>query len=208
MPAIPLKIAILVSGSGRTLQNLIDLQRSGKLDVDIRLVIASRPNLGGTDKAIAAGLPHAVVNTKDFPSIEAFSDRIFQLCDDSDAELVVLAGWLSLLRVPERYRGRVINIHPSLLPRFGGKGMYGHRVHESVLAAGCAESGCTVHLVDDSYDGGPIILQLKCPVLPGDTADTLAARVFEEEKKALPEAIRTFARNYRGSDVTSRSGDR
>ena len=195
MPAAPLKIAVLISGSGRTLQNLIDLQRERKLDIDIRLVIASRPNLGGSEKAVTARLPHAIVNAKDFPSVEAFSERIFQLCDDAKAELVVLAGWLSLLRIPGKYRGRVINIHPSLLPNFGGKGMYGHRVHEAVLAAGCTESGCTVHVVDDSYDSGPILLQLKCPVLPGDTPDTLAARVFEEEKKALPEVIRRWTRH-------------
>jgi phosphoribosylglycinamide formyltransferase-1 len=115
---------------------------------------------------------------------------VFELCDEAGADLVVLAGWLSLLILPDRYRGRVLNIHPSLLPSFGGKGMYGHKVHQAVIDYGCKVSGCTVHFVDDTYDTGPIVLQRACAVLAADTADALAARVFEEEKVAYPEAIR------------------
>jgi folate-dependent phosphoribosylglycinamide formyltransferase PurN len=107
-------------------------------------------------------------------------------------DLICLAGWLSLLIIPPQYAGRIINIHPSLLPSFGGRGMYGHRVHQAVLDAGCKVSGCTVHFVDATYDTGPIIVQRACPVLEADAADELAHRVFEEEKIAYPQAIRLF----------------
>jgi phosphoribosylglycinamide formyltransferase-1 len=117
---------------------------------------------------------------------------VFARCDDARADLVCLAGWLSLLALPASYQGRVMNIHPALLPGFGGKGMYGHNVHAAVLAHGCRVSGCTVHFVDERYDNGPIIVQRTCPVLDDDTPDTLAHRVFEEEKIAYPEAIRLF----------------
>jgi folate-dependent phosphoribosylglycinamide formyltransferase PurN len=119
-----------------------------------------------------------------------FSERVFSVIEEFNADLVCLAGWLCLLKIPDRWAGRVINIHPSLLPRFGGKGMYSQKVHQAVIDAGCTTSGCTVHYVDNQYDNGPIILQRTCAVLPGDTASTLAARVFEEEKIAYPQAIR------------------
>ena len=188
----PLKIAVLLSGSGRTLQNLIDLRAAGHLDIDVQTVIASRPDLGGSEKAIRAQLAHHVVDRKAFPDLHEFSTRVFALCDEAGVDLVVLAGWLSLLILPDRYRGRVMNIHPSLLPSFGGKGMYGRKVHQAVIDAGCKVSGCTVHFVDATYDTGPIVLQRTCPVYEDDTADALAARVFEEEKIALPEAIRLY----------------
>src|SRR5207302_6934776 len=113
-------------------------------------------------------------------------------CDDAGTQLVALAGWLSLLQVPPRYDHRIMNIHPALLPSFGGKGMYGHRVHQAVLDYGCKVSGCTVHFVDGSYDNGPVILQRTCAVMDNDTAEDLAHRVFDEECIAYPEAIRLF----------------
>ncbi len=125
--------------------------------------------------------------------MDAFSHEIFRLCDEAHADLVCLAGWLSLLSLAETYRGRIMNIHPALLPAFGGKGMFGHHVHEAVLAHGCRVSGCTVHFVDGQYDNGPIIVQRTCPVMEDDTPDALAHRVFEQEKEAYPEAIRLFA---------------
>jgi phosphoribosylglycinamide formyltransferase-1 len=149
--------------------------------------------LGGLERAVAADIPTAVVERKTFDDVAAFSQTIFRLCDGVRADLVLLAGWLQLLRIPAMYEGRVMNIHPALLPKFGGKGMWGHHVHEAVLAAGERESGCTVHLVNNEYDAGPVVLQRACPVLPGDTPDTLAARVFEEEKLAYPDAVRAFA---------------
>ncbi len=120
---------------------------------------------------------------------------MFELIDEANVDLVCLAGWLCLLDVPEKWLGKVMNIHPALLPSFGGKGMYGHRVHQAVIDHGCKISGCTVHFVDNTYDNGPIILQRVCPVLDNDSADALARRVFEEEKIAYPEAIRLFAQN-------------
>ena len=133
MPRTPLNIAVLLSGSGRTLQNLIDERAAGRLDIDIRLVIASRAGIGGIDRAVAAGVPHHVVDRKSFPDLNRFSERIFSLCDEARVDLICLAGWLNLLVIPPRFAGRIINIHPSLLPRFGGKGMYGHRVHQAVI---------------------------------------------------------------------------
>jgi phosphoribosylglycinamide formyltransferase-1 len=187
-----LNIAVLLSGTGRTLQNLIDERAAGRLDIDIRCVIASRPNLGGSERAIKAGLPSFVVDRKSCGDIQAFSSQIFALCDQAKVDLICLAGWLNLLVIPPQYDGRVINIHPSLLPSFGGKGMYGGKVHQAVIDYGCKVTGCTVHFVDATYDNGPVILQRTCPVLDNDTADDLGQRLFEIEKLAFPEAIRLF----------------
>jgi len=192
MAKTPLILGVLASGSGRTLQNFIELQAAGHLETCIGVVIASRPGLGVLDKAAAAGLRSFVVDPRTFPSPRLCAERIFSLLDAAAVDLVCLAGWLSLLEVPQAYRARVMNIHPALLPGFGGKGMYGHHVHQGVLDAGCKISGCTVHFVDSTYDTGPIIVQRTCPVLEADSADTLAARVFEEEKLAYPQAIRLF----------------
>lgn len=187
-----LNLAVLISGGGTTLQNLIDLIAVGRLKARINCVIASRPGIRGIDRAKAAGLPVHVVVRKEFGSIEAFSDRIFSLCHEANVELVCLGGWLTLLKIPDEWIGKVMNIHPALLPKFGGKGMFGHYVHEAVIAQRETESGCTVHFVNNEYDAGPMILQRRCPVLPDDTPDTLAARVFEQEKLAYPEAIELF----------------
>ena len=188
-----LKLAVLLSGSGTTLQNIIDVSRSGQLDASVELVIASSSGLKGTDRASAEGLKNTVIPRKQFPDVASFSREVFAQIDNVNADLICLAGWLCLLDIPQKYIGRMMNIHPSLLPSFGGKGMYGHFVHEAVLAHGCKVSGCTVHFVDNTYDTGPIILQRTCPVEETDTPDTLAARVFEQEKLAYPEAIRLFA---------------
>jgi phosphoribosylglycinamide formyltransferase-1 len=190
----PLKLAVLVSGGGTTLQNLLDVITAGQLDAEVRVVIGSKPGIKGLQRAADARVMNFVVQRSDFESLEAFSAQVFKLIEDAEADLVVLGGWLSLLRIPPSYIGRVINIHPALLPSFGGKGMYGRRVHEAAIAHGCKISGCTVHFVDDTYDNGPIILQRTCPVEDDDTPESLAARVFEQEKIAYPEAIRLFQR--------------
>jgi phosphoribosylglycinamide formyltransferase-1 len=192
MPQPLLNLAVLVSGSGTTLQNLIDLIAEGKLDARIRLVIGSRPGIGGIQRAAGAGIPHAIVERSRHESLASFSREVFTHCDKAEAGLVCMGGWLSLLDLPHAYAGRVMNIHPALLPSFGGKGMYGRRVHQAVLDHGCKVSGCTVHFVDASYDSGPIILQRSCPVAEDDSPETLAHRVFEEEKIAYPQAIRLF----------------
>ena len=193
MPSVPPKLAVLISGGGTTLANLIARTADGTLDATIEVVIASRPGVGGIDKATAAGLPTYVAARAAFADVAAFSDHVFSVCEAAEVDLVCLAGWLSLLKIPPDWTGRVLNIHPALLPKYGGQGMYGRRVHEAVLAAGEAESGCTVHVVTDEYDAGPVVVQRRCPVLPGDTADTLAQRVFEQECTAYPEAIARVA---------------
>ena len=188
-----LRLAVLVSGSGTTLQNLIDQIARGELCAKIVKVIGSRDALGSEPRTTAAGIDYEVIRRRDFASIDHFSDRIFAACDAAHVDLVVCAGWLALLVIPPRYDGRIINVHPSLLPKFGGKGMFGHHVHEAVLAAGERVTGCTVHFLDNEYDNGPIILQRTIDVSPTDDASTLAARVQAEERIALPEAIRRIA---------------
>jgi phosphoribosylglycinamide formyltransferase-1 len=186
----PLRLAVLVSGSGTTLENLIARIHDGRLrGVEIRLVISSRSAVRGADIARAAGLPLAVIRKQDYPDDEAFSAVITAALDRAQVDLVALAGFLCFWRLPPHYVGRVLNIHPALLPRFGGKGFYGHRVHEAVLAAGVPESGCTVHLVDNQYDHGPIVAQSRVPVLPDDTSDTLAQRVGVAERELYPRVI-------------------
>jgi phosphoribosylglycinamide formyltransferase-1 len=192
MPTTPIRLAVLLSGSGATLQNLIDEIAAGPLNADIKIVIGSKPGLKGLERAAAANLPNFIIDRKDSETVADFSRKIFSLIDDADADLVVLAGWLCLLDLPEKYVGKAMNIHPALLPSFGGKGMYGQKVHQAVLDHGCKISGCTVHFVDNTYDTGPIILQRTCSVLDHDTVETLAQRVFEQEKIAYPQAIKLF----------------
>ena len=189
----PLQIAVLLSGSGRTLQNLLDQIAEGRLHARIPLVLCSRAEVLGVSRARQAGLETVVVPRKRYDSDDAYSRVLVALLDRTPVDLVVLAGYMHLFRFPETYRNRVMNIHPGLLPDFGGPGMYGDRVHRAVLERGARESGCTVHFVDDQYDHGPVILRRQVPVLPADTPDTLAHRVFFEECRAYPEAIRLFA---------------
>lgn len=193
MHQAPINLAILASGGGTTLQNIIDLIAAGDLNARVGIVIASRPGIKAIERAANARMMNFVVDRKQYTDISSFSRDVFKLIDDAGADLICLAGWLSIIELPDRYRGRIMNIHPALLPSFGGKGMYGHHVHEAVISHGCKISGCTVHFVDDKYDNGPIIIQRTCPVLDDDTPDALAARVFEQEKIAYPEAIRLFA---------------
>jgi phosphoribosylglycinamide formyltransferase-1 len=185
-----MNLAVLASGSGTTLQNLLDRIATKSLGARINVVIASRPNILALERAAKAAIPAHIIDRKSFSNSDEFSKPIFKLLDEQNIDLVCLAGWLCMLKIPPRYENRLINIHPALLPSFGGGGMYGTRVHEAVLAHGCKISGCTVHFVDEKYDNGPIILQRACPVLENDTPDTLAKRVFEEEKIAYPQAIR------------------
>ena len=188
-----IRIVVLLSGGGTTLQNLIDRIADGGLAARIVQVISDQPTAYGLTRARAANLPTAVVSRKECASREEFGRRIFDLVRQSGADLVCMAGFLQLLPIPDDFRGRVMNIHPALLPEFGGNGMYGRRVHQAVLAAGSKTSGCTVHFADNEYDHGPIIFQRTVPVIDGDTPETLAARVFEQECEAYPEAIKLFA---------------
>ncbi len=179
----PPRLLAFISGGGRTVLHLLDEIRAGRLHARIAGVIASRP-CPGVERARARGLDVRIVPGV-IPAAEL--ERLFA---EFRADRGVLAGYLQRIDLPPSLRGRLLNIHPALLPKFGGPGMFGMRVHRAVLAAGERESGCTVHVVDDGYDTGPVVLQRRCPVLPGDTPDSLAARVFEEEKIAYPDALR------------------
>ena len=183
------RICVLASGGGRSLENLCERIAKGELKAEIALVISDRASAGALERAKKLGLPHQVIPHSDFKSPQAYAAAVFAAMQAAGCKLAVLAGFLRLLLPPADWAGRVINIHPSLLPKFGGKGFYGERVHRAVIEAGETESGCTVHFVDQQYDHGDHILQRRIPVLPGEYADGLAARVFEEEKQALPEAI-------------------
>jgi formyltetrahydrofolate-dependent phosphoribosylglycinamide formyltransferase len=189
----PIRLAVLLSGGGTTLQNLIDRIADGRLRAEIAQVISNVPDAYGLERARQAGLRTAIVDRRQAGSREEFSRRIFELCRQAEAQLVVMAGFLQIVTIPEDFTNRVINIHPALIPAFRGKGYYGHRVHEAVLAYGAKVSGCTVHFADNEYDHGAIILQRSVPVRDDDTPDTLAARVFEQECEAYPEAIQLFA---------------
>ncbi len=188
-----LKLAVLISGSGTTLQNLIVRSEAGTLPADVGLVISSKDGVLGLERARRHNIPAAVVEWRRVRDVAEFSYRITRLLAEYDPDLVIMGGFLHLYAMPEEYLGRIMNIHPALIPAFCGKGYYGRHVHEAVLKYGCKMSGCTVHFADNRYDHGPIIVQRAVPVLEGDTAETLAARVFKEECEAYPEAIRLFA---------------
>lgn len=184
------RLAVLISGTGRSLENLLRVTRGGELDAAVGLVLADRPNIRGLAIAADAGVPHAVVRPRDCDGPADFSARVFAAIEAADCGTVVLAGFLRHLPIPEPWLGRVLNIHPSLLPAYGGKGFFGDRVHAAVLAAGETRAGCTVHYVDNVYDAGPIVLQRTVAVRPDDDVASLAARVFAEECVALPAALR------------------
>jgi formyltetrahydrofolate-dependent phosphoribosylglycinamide formyltransferase len=173
--------------------NILEYIKAGRLNAEVALVISSRSTVSGVEKAKKAGLAVKVVRKKDHKTIDEFSRRIEEELNAAKVDLVVQGGWLCLWKIPERYENRVMNIHPALLPSFGGQGMWGHHVHEAVLAAGCKVSGCTVHFCTNEYDKGSIIVQRACEVKDDDTPDTLAKRVFEQECIAYPQAIKLFA---------------
>ncbi len=192
MPQKPVKTAVLLSGSGRTLDNFFDHIKAGTLGIEIPLVIASK-TCKGIDKAKAYGVDDVrLMRLKDHGSVEAYSEAMFAACREHQIELVLLAGFLSLIHVPDDFTGRVMNIHPSLIPAFAGHGFYGHHVHEAVVARGCKISGCTVHFCDNHYDHGPIISQKTVPIEATDTPDDVAAKVFQVECEAYPDAIQLF----------------
>lgn len=176
---------MLISGGGRTLENLALHIESGRLNADVALVIASGP-CPGAERARARGLPTLIVPGVIPPEI------LGRMLADHQAGWIALAGYLKLLRIPPGFEGKAVNIHPALLPSFGGAGMYGLRVHRAVLDAGCRVSGCTVHLCDDVYDRGPILAQRACEVLDGDTPESLAARVFALECEVYPQTLQAL----------------
>lgn len=189
----PFRVAVLISGGGTTLRNFIERINAGQLDVEIGLVVSSSAKARGLQYAAEADIPSVVVVRKNFESSEQFSDEIFDHCRRANVDLVVLAGFLKQIAIPDDFVDRVVNIHPALIPSFCGKGFYGHFVHEAVLDYGAKITGCTIHYVDNEYDHGPVILQRAVPVMDDDTPETLAARVFEAECEAYPEVLGLIA---------------
>lgn len=184
------RLGVLVSGGGRSLENLAEVVAAGELDLELALVVSSSEAAFALERARRLGIESVTILPRDHDGPESYSRAVFAELERARCDVAVLAGFLRLLVVPEVWLGRVLNIHPALLPDFGGKGFYGDRVHAAVLASGRSESGCTVHYVTNAYDAGPVILQRRVPVQPGDDVHALAARVFEAEKLALPEALR------------------
>ena len=183
------RLAILLSGSGTTLENLFDHIEQGKLAADVDVVISSRADAFGLERARSRDVPTVIFKRRDFATDKAYSAAIFGEVDKHDADLVVLCGFVHLLRIPDAYQGRVVNIHPALIPSFCGQDFYGRRVYEAVLAAGVKLTGCTVHFCDDEYDQGPIIMQQAVEVRNDDTPETLAARVQAAERELYPRAL-------------------
>ncbi|MCL4205499.1 MAG: phosphoribosylglycinamide formyltransferase [Pirellulaceae bacterium] len=189
----PLPVAVFISGGGTTLRNLLEKIAAGRVAAEVRLVVSSTRSARGLQYAAEASIPTLVVPSRDYAAPEAYRDAMFQPCRDAGVQLVVMGGFLKHVLIPDDFENRVMNIHPALIPAFCGQGYYGHRVHEAVLEYGAKVSGCTVHFADNHYDHGPIVVQRTVPVLDDDTPDTLAARVFEQECEAYPDAIQLFA---------------
>lgn len=189
----PMPVAVLISGGGTTLRNMLEKIDAGELDVAVKLVISSSPDAKGLQYADRAGIDSEIVRRGDYADRDEFSSKIFDHCRRARVEYVVMGGFLKRVTIPDDFQNRVINIHPALIPAFCGKGFYGHRVHEAVLKYGVKLSGCTIHFVDNQYDHGPVILQQAVDVLDTDTPQMLAARVFEAECEAYPRALALLA---------------
>jgi phosphoribosylglycinamide formyltransferase-1 len=189
----PFRLAVLLSGSGSTLENLYEKRDAGQLPVEVCCVASSRADAFGLERAQRRGTPSRAIPRRAYASPSAFSDAVFEYLDDFQPDLVALAGFMSFLAIPPRYENKLVNVHPSLLPAFGGQGCYGMHVHEKVLAYGCKVSGCTVHFVDHEYDHGPIICQRAVEVAPDETPASLAEKVQAAEREVYPEAIARIA---------------
>lgn len=192
-----LRLAVLASGRGSNFEAILNNIKQGKLDASIQVVISNKSSAGALEIARQNGIPAVHLSTKDFPEQEQFDERLLSILVEHQVSFVVLAGYLKMLSpiVVRKFKNRILNIHPALLPSFGGKGMYGIHVHEAVLAYGCKVSGVTVHLVDEEYDTGPPVLQRCVPVQDDDTPETLAARVLRVEHQIYSEALQLFAQD-------------
>ena len=186
------RVAFFISGTGGNALNLLRACREGRVPGLPVLGLASTAKAGGLARLEAGGLATAHVVRAQFESDEAFSEACYREAEARGADIICLCGWLKKLTVPPRWQGRILNIHPGLLPQYGGPGMYGMHVHRAVLAAGEAESGATVHLVDGDYDHGRVLAQLRVPVLPGDTPEELQRRVYGAEMELYPRALAAY----------------
>ena len=185
-------LAVLFSGGGRTVLNILDSIDRGELGAIISQAIASRSEIRGIDRLVDRGLDVAIARNED-EDVSIGDTRVIAWLESAKPDLICLCGYLRLIEMKPWMEGRIINIHPALLPKFGGKGMYGMQVHEAVINQGEIQSGCTVHFVDEQYDHGPTILQKTCSIDPSETPQSLAAKVFELECEAYPEAIAQVA---------------
>ena len=201
-----IRIVVMVSGGGSNLEAILEAQETGRLPgAEVVLVISSNADAYALERAQNHGIETAVIERKAFAGDEAFQAAILEQLFKARADVVCLAGYLKKVGpgIIRRFRGRILNIHPALLPKYGGAGMYGHYVHEAVLAAGEKESGCSIHIVDEDFDHGRILAQVKVPVLPRDSPDTLAARILEQEHALYPKALREFCEKLTVSGVQS-----
>lgn len=190
-----IRLAVFASGGGSNFQSIVDAVKAGTLPIEVALCLSDRPGAGALARAERHGIPTAVLSPGDYVDPAAYTADLLALLDRHGITFIALAGYLKHVppEVVRAYRGRMLNIHPALLPAFGGKGMYGLRVHRAVLAYGARWTGATVHLVDEEYDTGPVVLQEPVPVADDDTPETLAARVLAVEHRLYPEALRLFA---------------
>lgn len=193
----PIRIAVLVSGQGRgsNMQAIIDACKSGKIKGEVALVLGVRDDAPAIERARSQAVPTLAISPKAYETTEAYDAAVFDALKGTNIDLICLAGYMRVLgqNVVDHWRGRIMNVHPALIPSFCGKGMYGHHVHEAVIARGVKFTGVTVHLVDEEYDTGPIILQTIVPVAEDDTPDTIAAKVLVEEHRTYTDAIALFA---------------
>jgi len=189
----PLRVAVLLSGEGTSLENLFERIDAGEVPARVEVVLASKEKAGGLDRARRRGIPAVAVPRAQYPDVTKFNDALHAVLARHEVDLVALLGFLSPFETRGKFDGRTLNVHPALIPAFSGKGFYGDRVHQAVIESGVKVTGATVHLVDDQYDHGPIVLQESIPVRDDDTKETLAARVQALERKLVPEAIRLFA---------------
>lgn len=188
-----LRVAVLLSGNGSSLENLLEHIDSGQVNAEVVVVVCSKEEAFGLERARRRGIPAIAVSRKKYPDGKEFNDHVHAALAPYDVELVALLGFLSLFELRGKYEGRSINVHPALIPAFCGRGFYGRRVYEAVLESGVKLSGATVHLSDDEYDEGPILLQEAVPVLEDDTVESLAQRVQAAERRLVPQAVQLFA---------------
>ena len=191
----PMRLAVFASGGGTNFQAILDAVENGTLPLTVALCLSNTPKAAALARAERHDVPTAVLDPRDFETETPYAEALMQVLGEHEVNFIALAGYLRKIpaAVVSAFRGRMVNIHPALLPAFGGKGLYGRRVHEAVLAYGVRWTGATVHLVDEEYDTGPIVLQEPAPVMPGDTPDSLAARVLRVEHRLYPQALRLFA---------------
>lgn len=191
----PLKLAVFASGRGSNFQSILDAVDRGELRLDVVLCLSDRENVGALERAERHGVATAVIHPKSYDSESDFAAAMIDVLEQHEVNFIALAGYMKKIpaAIIRAYSGRMVNIHPALLPAFGGHGMYGRRVHEAVIEYGVHWTGATVHVVEEEYDTGPVVLQEPVPVLPNDTADDVAARVLELEHRLYPAALRLFA---------------